>query len=383
MESDDTPSVPSSIPTASLDMEKQELEPEDMEHHETPEEPQIQLTIHHHGEAHEVSLPESWKLSDLSSHIAEHLAIPASHQKFMITPKVGTLKPPFATDHLLSSLTNKKIVLMGSSTAEISDLSSRLKAATALRRPSPIKPATPAKTRDWRRAKEESTYTFHQILPLPHLPDAAKAQRYLERLAHDPGIVAAMRAHKFSVGLLTEMDPAAHTTHASRTLGLNRNAGEAIELRLRTDAYDGFRDYRGVRRTLCHELAHNVFGPHDRDFWDLTRRLEREVERGDWSRGGRAVADDEFYNPEDAERGGDDDAHVDVGGWVGGSFVLGGGSTGHSGLELQGLDRREAIRKAAEERLRKLNDISRPSSPEGDDKKDGGPGKSSGKGSPS
>jgi len=363
-------------------MENQELEPGDMEQHEIPEEPQIKLTIHHHGEAHEVSLPESWKLSDLSSHIAEHLAIPASHQKFMITPKVGTLKPPFATDHPLSSLTNKKIVLMGSSTAEISDLSTRLKAATAQRRPSPIKPATPAKTRDWRRTKEESTYTFHQIAPLAHLPDPAKSARYLTRLAHDAGIVAAMRAHKFSVGLLTEMDPAAHTTHASRTLGLNRNAGEVIELRLRTDAADGYRDYRGVRRTLCHELAHNVFAEHDRRFWDLTRRLEREVERADWTSGGRAVADEEFYNPDDAHSD-VDDAHVDAGGWVGGSFVLGGGSAGHGGLELQGLDRREAIRKAAEERQRKLNDISRPSSPEGEDKKDDGPGKSSGKGNPS
>ena len=46
-------------------------------------------------------------------------------------------------------------------------------------------------------------------------------------------------------------------------LGLNVNAGQAIKLRLRTDRYDGFRTYKEVRRVLCHELTHNVWGDHD------------------------------------------------------------------------------------------------------------------------
>jgi hypothetical protein len=343
-------------------------------HEEEREEPQIQLTIHHHGQPHEVSLPASWNLSDLSDHIAEHLQIPASNQKFMITPKVGTLKPPFTTDYPLSSLISKKIVLMGSSTSEISDLSSRLKAATALRRPSPIKPATPSKHRDWKRAKEESTYTFHQIQPLSYLPNPQKSQKFLDRLAHDPGIVASMRKHKFVVGLLTEMDPATHTTHESRTLGLNRNRGEVIELRLRTDAYDGYRDYKTIRKTLCHELAHNVWGEHDRNFWELTKEIEREVERNDWTRGGHSVGAEEFYNPADEGVG---DEHVDTGGWEGGTYVLGGG--GPADWEREGLTRREAIMRAVEERLKRLNDISRPPSPEpeGDGKESGSEGKKS------
>lgn len=324
------------------------------------EEPQIKLTIHHHGQPHEVSLPASWNLSDLSNHIASELSIPTSNQKFMITPKVGTLRPPFATDYPLSTLTSKKIVLMGSSTAEISDLSSRLKAAIAPRKPSPIKPATPSRSKDWKRAKEESTYTFHAIHPLPYLPNPDRSKTFLERLARDPGIVASMRKHKFVVGLLTEMDPALHTTHESRTLGLNRNRGEVIELRLRTDAYDGYRDYKTIRKTLCHELAHNVWGEHDRNFWDLTKEIEREVERGDWTRGGRSVGEEEFYNPHDGGVG--DDEHVDAGGWEGGTYVLGGG--GPAEWEREGLTRREAIMRAVEERLKRLNDISRPPSPE-------------------
>lgn len=147
-----------------------------------------------------------------------------------------------------------------------------------------------------------------------------------------------MSTHKFSVGVLTEMDPAEHTTHESRTLGLNRNRGEVIELRLRTDAYDGYRDYKIIRKTLCHELAHNVFGEHDRNFWDLTNQIEKEVERGDWKSGGRALTEEVFYDPNE----------VDGGGWTGGEFVLGG--VGRSG---EGLNRREAMAKAAEERIRR------------------------------
>ena len=152
------------------------------------------------------------------------------------------------------------------------------------------------------------------------------------------------------------MNPAEHTTHESRTLGLNRNRGEVIELRLRTDAFDGYRDYKVIRNTLCHELAHNVFGEHDRDFWDLTKEIEKEVERGDWRSGGRALTDEEFYNPDDRGVGGD---HVDGGGWTGGEFVLGGSagkSNGAGGVPVQGLSRREAMAKAAEDRIKKQRD---------------------------
>lgn len=68
-----------------------------------------------------------------------------------------------------------------------------------------------------------------------------------------------MQRHQFAVGVLTELAP----HEQPHLLGLNVNAGQAIKLRLRTDAYDGFRTYREVRRVLCHELTHNVWGDHD------------------------------------------------------------------------------------------------------------------------
>ncbi|KAK3897967.1 WLM domain-containing protein, partial [Staphylotrichum tortipilum] len=144
-----------------------------------------------------------------------------------------------------------------------------------------------------RPSPQATTYTFYTLRPLPHLPNPSTALALLQRLKSDPGIRAAMQAHHFTVGLLTEMDPSQHTaashTGVTRILGLNRNRGQVIELRLRTDAYDGWRDYRTIRKTLCHELAHNVHSEHDGKFWELCKRIEREVERADWTRGGRTV----------------------------------------------------------------------------------------------
>lgn len=80
-----------------------------------------------------------------------------------------------------------------------------------------------------------------------------------------------MQTHQFSVGLLTELAPHEHP----ELLGLNENRGEKIKLRLRTDKYDGFRLYSDVRRVLCHELTHNVWGDHDENvsfFWKSVLR---------------------------------------------------------------------------------------------------------------
>lgn len=166
-----------------------------------------------------------------------------------------------------------------------------------------------------------------------------------------------MRKHKFTVPLLTEMNPIEHTQSnhegTTRTLGLNRNAGEVIELRLRTDAYDGYRDYKTIRKTLCHELAHNVHGPHDRNFWDLCKQIEKEVEAADWRSGGKTVGNDEVY-----EGHGEDEEVDDHGGWTGGEFVLGasaaGGAESTGNVDTGGMSRRETLARAAEERMKRL-----------------------------
>ncbi|KAL9043329.1 MAG: hypothetical protein Q9214_003479 [Letrouitia sp. 1 TL-2023] len=322
-------------------------------------EDQISITFLHHGTSHTYSFPSTSTIADLSSQVQADLSIPPENQKFMITPKIGILKTPFPDPMLpLSSLTTKKIVLLAPLPSELKSLSSA--SATSSRpRPSALKSATPARHRDWRKTQEEATYTFGTIIPLPYLPKPERSRRFLERLRDDAGIKASMRKHKFSVGVLTEMNPAEHTTRESRTLGLNRNRGEVIELRLRTDAYDGYRDYKVIRNTLCHELAHNVYGEHDRNFWDLTKDIEKEVERNDWRRGGHALTNEEFYNPDDT---GLDEKHIDVGGWTGGEFMLGGkemASKTKSEGTIHNLSRREILAKAAEERMKRQNEIKR------------------------
>lgn len=319
----------------------------------------VSLSLTHHGTPHTLSFPPDATISDLSDEVADSLSIPPSNQKFMIS-KLGLLKPPFKDPGLsISSIADKKITLMGSTAAEASSIENASFEASRLvsRPPRPAQKVKAYKTRDWKKEQEESQYTFMTIRPLAYLPNPSRSLQFLQRLADDPGIRAAMRKHKFTVSLLTEMNPVEHTQSnhegTSRTLGLNRNQGEVIELRLRTDAYDGYRDYKTIRKTLCHELTHNVHGPHDRNFWDLCKQIEKEVEGADWKSGGHSLGDDEYYGSEEVD---------DHGGWTGGEFVLGasgaGGAASVGQTSSQGMSRRDVMAKAAEERIKRLREQS-------------------------
>ncbi|KAH8698393.1 putative zinc metallo proteinase [Talaromyces proteolyticus] len=329
----------------------------------------LTLTVHHHGSPYTFHLPPSATLADLAHTIStsSSLEIPTENQKFLIAPKPGLQKAPFNNTTPLASLLSLsspklKITLLGSKPQEINSLNESISTSqqrlrtreTALRQSHPPILRRPAGGGGIHTisSPSSSTYTFGRCEPLSYLPHPDKSLKFLERLRDDPGIRFAMAKHRFSVPLLTEMNPAEHTTHESRTLGLNRNKGEVIELRLRTDAYDGYRDYRTIRKTLCHELAHCVHSEHDRLFWDLTKQIEKEVESGDWTRGGHRLSEEEFYNPRDWEQQGDGEEEwaMDHGGWTGGEFVLGG-----SGNDVRGsaLSRRDILARAAEDRLKR------------------------------
>ncbi|KAL3494462.1 WLM domain-containing protein [Aspergillus germanicus] len=336
----------------------------------------LTVTVHHHGQAHPIELPTEATLQDLATTLASTFHIPLENQKLLIAPKPGMQKAPFPptplTEILPLSSPKLKITLLGTPIKEIDELNTQ---GAETRRRDEKRAAVRADARALARtagrttggggairtiSSASSNYTFHRLEPLQHLPNPSRSLTFLARLRDDPGIRAAMANHQFSVPLLTEMDPAEHTTSESRTLGLNRNKGEVIELRLRTDAYDGYRDYRTIRKTLCHELAHCVFSEHDRDFWDLTGQIEKEVERADWKHGGQRAGggDAEFYNPDDWEAERDGEHVADERGWVGSSQVLGGGSPGGGG----GGSMREVLARAAEERARRAREDKRDSS---------------------
>ncbi|KAE8147832.1 WLM domain-containing protein [Aspergillus avenaceus] len=328
--------------------------------------PELNLTITHQSKPHTLTLPPESTLQDLTGMIAATLHIPIPNQKLLIAPKPGMQRAPFPPTPLNTLPLDSprfKITLLGTPTKDIESLHAQSEdtrrraearaSANAKQRqkPNPVRRTGGVHT----LSSNSASYTFHRLLPLSYLPRPDRSLQFLARLRDDPGIKAAMAKHKFSVPLLTEMDPVEHTTMESRTLGLNRNKGEVIELRLRTDAYDGYRDYRTIRKTLCHELAHCVFSDHDRDFWDLTAQIEREVDAGDWKHGGQRLTSQDFYNPDDWENSRDQEV-VDEKGWTGGEFVLGGLREDAAGTNAgaRGVEgRREILARAAEERMKK------------------------------
>jgi len=318
----------------------------------------LTLSITHRKVTYELSFPEDATITDLFNEIEASLDIPVANQK-IIAPKTPLLKAPFKNpDMPLLDLKGKHLTLMGSGAAEIQqvqDMAERVakrNAATMAQR-SKARHATTT-----RRNPQDSQYTFLQVRPLQGLPNPDRSQKLLLRLKEDPGIRAAMTKHNFTVGLLTEMEPLSHTqtTHegTSRILGLNRNQGEVIELRLRTDAHDGYRDYKTIRKTLCHELAHNVHGPHDRNFWDLCHQIEREVDAADWKSGGHTIGETSRYTVSGRDEE-EEDYPEDFGGWTGGEFVLGGVKNNSTA----GMSRREVLAQAALERQRKEVDSER------------------------
>lgn len=326
----------------------------DVDNHDSQAPAQVIVTVSHRKASFDLVFHEDSTISDLFDEIEATFDIPKANQK-VIVPKGPLLKyPPKDPQQAITSVAGKKLLLMGSGTAEIEavrNMCAKVAKRNAARMAQWANRRQPAHQRQ--STTVETKYTFLQVRPLQGLPRPERSQALLMRLKADPGIVASMRKHKFAVSLLTEMEPLAHTqsTHegTSRILGLNRNHGEVIELRLRTDAHDGYRDYKTIRKTLCHELAHNVHGDHDRHFWDLCHQIEREVEAADWKSGGHTIGESSRYHlsgQDDAAA--TDEYHEDDGGWTGGEFVLGGVKSASAGMS-----RREILAQAAMERQRK------------------------------
>ncbi|KAI7894831.1 WLM domain-containing protein [Mucor mucedo] len=185
-------------------------------------------------------------------------------------------------------------------------------------------------------------YTFHKISVIPEFPQPEKAQSLLEKLRDDRGIRAIMADRKWSVGELIELTP-----FEASILGYNRNAGQLIALRLRTDDLSGFRHYDSVRKVLLHELTHNVWGDHDDNFHALNRQLNKDVVNLDWTaHGANTLGHGEFYTPE-----GEEDMESDVL-YEAGTYRLGAGSKSTTGLDTPEA-RRQRAAQAALSRLTK------------------------------
>ncbi|KAK9447467.1 WLM domain-containing protein [Limtongia smithiae] len=326
------------------------------------------FSVSHAGSHYDIELPADATVHDLQTELEELTEVPPSYQKLLI-PKHGLAKPadsdlPLSDFFTLAALDKKpaKLMLIGTKPA-LASIVALLVPKKQKVRPPPRFLFDPTKTVNKRAAPgaaDAQQYTFHKLVPLPFLPNPERSLEFLERLRDDRGVRAIMTKYKWSVPVLTEMDPASHTTHDGKTLGLNRNMGQVIELRLRTDTYDGYRDYNTVRKTLCHELAHNVYSPgHPPAFWELTKKLEREVIALDPfnKQGARVLSTEEVYQPATSQLD-DEEDYQDSGGWEGGSFVLGSGESqpaSEVGIttteDIRRLSPRELMLRAAEARF--------------------------------
>ncbi|MED6170886.1 hypothetical protein PIB30_035464 [Stylosanthes scabra] len=95
-----------------------------------------------------------------------------------------------------------------------------------------------------------SVFSCFQLNPPP-----SEALKRMHMLAADPGIIAVLNKHRWRVGIMTEMAPIGYVGISPKCLlGFNKNQGEEISLRLRTDDLKGFRKYESIKKTLLHEL---------------------------------------------------------------------------------------------------------------------------------
>ncbi|KAG5340396.1 hypothetical protein C0989_001814 [Termitomyces sp. Mn162] len=286
----------------------------------------LSFTVSHRGTLHALSLLPENTLAVLQARLEELTQVPASLQKLLHKGKNLLGSDPdtwYQTTLAQAGFKNGlKIHMMGPTSQELTTMQSmenEQRKRERILRERALKP---------------------QVKPLEYLPNPASALAILTKLSEDPAIQHIMQIHKFSVGVLTELAPHEHP----ELLGLNVNAGQAIKLRIRTDRYDGFRLYREVRRVLCHELTHNVWGDHDNNFKELNSKLNREVAEFE-----RAAANGTHYlsEVEDTYQPSSEleaEAH---------SYILGGMDSSGVALDESREERRRRVLEATMARLHK------------------------------
>ncbi|KAF9205064.1 hypothetical protein BGZ49_004513 [Haplosporangium sp. Z 27] len=299
------------------------------------------------GNQHQLDISPSTTVEEFLEAISNQTQVSVAGLKVVFKGKILKSNDKGDTPTLLEqhpALASKgaKILVLGTTEQDIAKVHSidqRVSIRKNYRPPPSVKRSQPVRTLD------DDKYTFGDIQVLPQFTEQDKARALLERLKRDKGIIGIMKLHKWQVGSLTELSPAEKTI-----LGYNRNKGELIALRLRTDDLEGFRHYDAIRQVLLHELAHNVWSEHDDNFHALNRQLNKEVKQLDWTaQSGGSISRDAFFDPANGLTGYHDDLEdggVGTHTWRGGSFVLGGKST--SRTDSSNMTTRELVARAAQ-----------------------------------
>ncbi|ORY92533.1 WLM domain-domain-containing protein [Leucosporidium creatinivorum] len=246
----------------------------------------LRFSASHSGRTELFTLPcTSATLADLQHQLLELFDVEPSAQKILLqkgkklqlrdpTALISTLLPPNTS----TTTTPLKLLLIGPTSTSLTSLltsqSLRQQKHSAYLHHAAHPHAPVRNTTDAAALSEKERWRFGVLRPFGgEVPCFEERRRMLERLSEDRAVRDLMERHKFVVGVLTELHPITQPT----LLGLNKNAGEEISLRLLTDDLTGTRSYAEVRKVLCHELAHNRIGPHDDSFKTLNSLLNREV----------------------------------------------------------------------------------------------------------
>ncbi|KAJ2158757.1 hypothetical protein GGF46_003538 [Coemansia sp. RSA 552] len=275
------------------------------------------VVVSHKGRA-KVFDAEGTTLGQLRAQIAREFGIEPGRQKLLHQGKLAV-----GDTALVSTLVapGGKVLLMGTAAAELAPWQANVARRQEGRANYQKYKATAANVHRTPAGRDEFGFGALENLDIPYQAEAAL--QMLRRLAADEGVRQIMKQHRYAVGVLQELHP-----NERSILGYNRNRGEVIALRLRTDDLEGFRDYLAVRQVLMHELAHMVWDAHDDNFHRLNRQHCKEVIDLDWTLRGRTVGPRvERYQPDEAQ-------DVDGGSLGPGGFVLGGPAPADDAREL-------------------------------------------------
>ncbi|KAK2389051.1 zinc ion binding protein [Trifolium repens] len=216
-----------------------------------------------------------------------------------IAGKTSKLLAPFSTEHSLLSLREtsiteaRSILMMGASTNEVEEVLKNAEANLRIAGFEDEEKRLKQKISHGPRVSlklPQGPYIFCEFrtLEIPGMklnPPPSEALKRMHMLAADPGIVAVMNKHRWRVGIMTEMAPIGYVGVSPKCiLGFNKNHGEEISLRLRTDDLKGFRKYESIKKTLLHELAHMIHSEHDANFYALDKQLNQEAASLDWTK---------------------------------------------------------------------------------------------------
>ncbi|KAK3184453.1 hypothetical protein Dsin_031739 [Dipteronia sinensis] len=266
----------------------------------------LKVSVIWRGNKYVVEMNSGASLKELGHELQKLTDVKADTMRFIVPLSKGSkLMSPFSDDHsslslqeapvieLFLLLQGKPIRMMGVSEVEVEKLMQNEKAdlrivgfdeeEKRLRKRMLDGPHAPLKL-------PQGPYIFSDFrtLQLPGVelnPPASEALKRMHMLAADPGIVAIMNKHRWRVGIMTELAPVGYVGVSPECiLGFNKNHGEEISLRLRTDDLKGFRKYERIKKTLLHELAHMVYSEHDANFYALDKQLNQEADALDWTR---------------------------------------------------------------------------------------------------